>query len=90
MTLPKRLAALSLALSTLAASSPAFGQTQTPRDRRRLAEQVRAEFLHAWRGYERYAWGHDELKPLSKTHRDWYEETLLMTPVDAALARTND
>jgi mannosidase alpha-like ER degradation enhancer 2 len=44
---------------------------------------VRSEFLHAWRGYERYAWGHDELKPLSKTARDWYGEPLYMTQVDA-------
>ncbi|MDQ1557217.1 MAG: degradation enhancer, mannosidase alpha-like 2 [Pyrinomonadaceae bacterium] len=49
----------------------------------RVAEQVRAEFLHAWRGYERYAWGHDALRPLSKAPHDWYKETLLMTPVDA-------
>lgn len=51
-------------------------------DRRALAARVRAEFLHAWRGYERYAWGHDELRPLSKTARDWYAEPLYMTQVD--------
>jgi len=48
-----------------------------------LAKQVRAEFLHAWNGYKKYAWGHDDLKPLSKTYHDWYAEPLLMTPVDA-------
>ena len=48
-----------------------------------LAEAVRQEFLHAWNGYKRYAWGHDELKPLSKTYRDWYGTSLYMTPVDA-------
>lgn len=47
------------------------------------AESVRGEFVHAWSGYKQYAWGHDELKPLSKTHRDWHEAPLLMTPVDA-------
>jgi len=47
------------------------------------ARQVREEFLHAWNGYKQYAWGHDELKPLSKTYRDWHKGTLLMTPVDA-------
>jgi ER degradation enhancer, mannosidase alpha-like 2 len=52
-------------------------------DRQQLATQVRAEFLHAWNGYKKYAWGHDDLKPLSKTHHDWYAEPLLMTPVDA-------
>ena len=47
------------------------------------AEQVRQEFLHAWNGYKQYAWGHDELKPLSKGYHDWYGKPLLMTPVDA-------
>ena len=54
-----------------------------PVDRAALTAQVREELLHAWRGYERYAWGHDELKPVSRTARDWYGESLLMTPVDA-------
>jgi mannosidase alpha-like ER degradation enhancer 2 len=54
-----------------------------PVDRAALAAQVRAEFLSSWQAYERYAWGHDELKPLSKTPRDWYGEPLLMTPVDS-------
>jgi ER degradation enhancer, mannosidase alpha-like 2 len=48
-----------------------------------LAAQVKAEFMHAWNGYKRYAWGHDDLKPLSKTYHDWYPEPLLMTAVDA-------
>src|SRR5436190_1373846 len=48
-----------------------------------LANEVRTEFLHAWSGYKKYAWGHDDLKPLTRTHRDWYEQSLLMTPVDA-------
>lgn len=47
------------------------------------AERVRQEFLHAWNGYKQYAWGHDELMPLSKSYRDWYGVPLLMTPVDA-------
>ena len=47
------------------------------------AEKVKHEFLHAWNAYKKYAWGHDQLKPLSKTYRDWYGESLLMTPVDA-------
>ncbi len=52
-------------------------------NRKKLAAEVKAEFLHAWNGYKKYAWGHDDLKPLSKTHHDWYGQTLLMTPVDA-------
>ena len=54
---------------------------QTPN--KKLAAEVRAEFLRAWNGYKKYAWGHDDLKPLSKTYHDWYAEPLLMTPVDA-------
>ena len=34
------------------------------------ADSVRAEFLHAWEGYRQYAWGHDELMPLSSGD-DW-------------------
>jgi glycosyl hydrolase family 47 len=49
----------------------------------KIAAEVRAEFLHAWNGYKKHAWGHDDLKPLSKTHHDWYAQPLLMTPVDA-------
>src|SRR5438093_2293109 len=52
-------------------------------NRAKLAAEVRAEFLHAWNGYKKYAWGHDDLKPLSRTFHDWYAEPLLMTPVDA-------
>lgn len=80
-----RLPAFLLALSIIACPVASFAQRRrTPRvDRRALAARVRSEFLHAWRGYERYAWGHDELRPLSKTHRDWYEQPLLMTPVDS-------
>ncbi|MGB9146630.1 MAG: glycoside hydrolase family 47 protein, partial [Acidobacteriaceae bacterium] len=41
-----------------------------------MAERVRDEFLHAWSGYRRYAWGHDELRPLSKKPFDWYGTSL--------------
>ncbi|MFI4969968.1 MAG: glycoside hydrolase family 47 protein, partial [Lysobacterales bacterium] len=48
-----------------------------------LAGEVKAEFLHAWQGYRRDAWGHDDLAPLSRKPHDWYAKPLLMTPVDA-------
>jgi len=48
-----------------------------------MADRVRQEFRHAWEGYKQYAWGHDALKPLSKSYHDWYSSTLLMSPVDA-------
>lgn len=48
-----------------------------------MAGKVRQEFLHAWNGYKQYAWGHDELRPLRKSYRDWHADSLYMTPVDA-------
>src|ERR1043166_3690075 len=54
-----------------------------PVKKHRLQREVRTEFLHAWNGYRKHCWGHDDLKPLSKTCHDWYAEPLLMTPVDA-------
>jgi mannosidase alpha-like ER degradation enhancer 2 len=47
------------------------------------ADMIKAEFLHAWKAYKTYAWGHDVLKPLSNGYRDWHKTPLLMTPVDA-------
>ncbi|KAG0049832.1 hypothetical protein BGZ83_005359 [Gryganskiella cystojenkinii] len=38
------------------------------REQRRLA--VRAGFQHTWAGYKKYAWGHDEVKPVSGGFRD--------------------
>lgn len=29
-------------------------------------------FEHAWQGYRQYAWGHDNLKPLSRIGTDWF------------------
>lgn len=60
-----------------------FAQTKKV-NKIQLAAQVKSEFLYAWNGYKKYAWKHDDLKPVSKTYRDWYApETLLMTPVDS-------
>lgn len=49
----------------------ATAQTKQKIDKKQLAAQVKSEFLHAWNGYKKYAWGHDDLKPLSKTYKDW-------------------
>ncbi|MBI3787196.1 MAG: glycoside hydrolase family 47 protein [Ignavibacteriales bacterium] len=74
-------------LILLVAFIPAIALSQIfnirPVNRAKMAEQVKAEFLHAWNGYKHYAWGHDELMPLSKAPRDWYGESLYMTPLDA-------
>jgi mannosidase alpha-like ER degradation enhancer 2 len=52
-------------------------------DKAEMANRVKAEFLHAWNGYKKYAWGYDALQPLSKKPHNWYKKSLLMTPVDA-------
>lgn len=44
---------------------------------------VKTAAQHAWQGYKQYAWGADDLKPLTKTPRNWYNTSMLMTPVDA-------
>ena len=83
---PSKLKFPTLILLILTVASAAFAQSaKKPEkiDKKRLANQVKREFLHAWNGYKKYAWGHDDLKPLSKTPKDWYGQTLLMTPVDA-------
>jgi len=67
----------------LAVVSSSFAQSKRKIDKKQMAAQVKSEFLHAWNGYKKYAWGHDDLKPLSKSYKDWYGQTLLMTPVDS-------
>ena len=74
MSKPSALLLLFLIIGSASAQQP---------NRKKLANEVRGEFLHAWNGYKKYAWTHDDLKPLSKTYRDWYAQPLLMTPIDA-------
>ncbi|KAI0415357.1 glycoside hydrolase [Xylaria grammica] len=31
---------------------------------------VKESFLHSWEGYKKYAWGHDEIKPISGQYKD--------------------
>ncbi len=71
---------LTLSTESLRCSAQAI---QIPENPGPMALQVRGEFLYAWNAYKEYAWGHDELKPLSKGFKDWYGTSLYMTPVDA-------
>ena len=82
--MPDRIAPTAFLLAVFAALVT-YGCAKARQDERarQLAARVRTEFLHAWNNYERYAWGHDALRPLSKTAHDWYGQSLLMTPVDA-------
>ncbi|XP_070452117.1 LOW QUALITY PROTEIN: endoplasmic reticulum mannosyl-oligosaccharide 1,2-alpha-mannosidase-like [Equus przewalskii] len=38
-------------------------------------------FRHAWTGYRKFAWGHDELKPVSRSFSEWFG--LGLTLIDA-------
>ncbi|KAG2215703.1 hypothetical protein INT46_003915 [Mucor plumbeus] len=38
--------------------------------RERRKEAIKKSFLHGWKGYKTYAFGHDELKPLSNKPKD--------------------
>lgn len=69
-----------IVLVSLLFANSAFSQTV---DKKQMAGRVKAEFKHAWDGYKKYCWGHDDLKPISKTCRDWYGTPILMTPVDS-------
>jgi len=73
---------LLLSAATRSAAATASGSI-SPEEKAALAERVRSEALQAWNTYKKYAWGHDELKPLTHKGFDWYGHSLLMTPVDA-------
>jgi len=82
--MPDRILPTVFLLASLAAlATQGCGKSRQDAHVRQLAARVRTEFLHAWNSYQRYAWGHDALRPLSKTAHDWYGQSLLMTPVDA-------
>jgi Glycosyl hydrolase family 47 len=82
--MPDRIAPIAFLLAAFAVFAMyGCAKSRSDEDAQQLAARVRTEFLHAWNNYERYAWGHDALRPLSKTGHDWYGQPLLMTPVDA-------
>lgn len=53
-----------LATIASAAALPAIGGDP--------AAEIREEFLHAWRGYKQYAWGYDEVMPISGKPKDFF------------------
>lgn len=69
---------LPLALSAL----PFLVHAAPSRDR---SEAVREAFLHSWNGYKTYAWGADELKPVTKKGGN-----SRYTPIYWQLDTTND
>lgn len=62
--------------------SPANQEVKTSTDLEfSWLEAVREAFRHAWKGYKEFAWGHDELRPISKSYSEWFG--LGLTLIDA-------
>lgn len=55
---------------------PPLQYEHTPRQ-----EAVVKAFNHAWKAYRKYAWGKDELKPVSKSSNQWFK--LGLTLIDS-------
>jgi len=79
-------------------NSPA-GAAGLARPPANAATQIRNEFLHAWNGYKQFAWGHDEVHPVSGTFSEFFVpghpiglsiiealDTLYVMELDAELA----
>lgn len=64
-----------------------YSSAQTEKFPEPLKKEMRDKIVeacrHAWEGYRQFAWGYDDLKPLTKSGSNWYRHSLLMTPVDA-------
>jgi mannosidase alpha-like ER degradation enhancer 2 len=78
----KRLISL-LVISAFSLPLLSAQQKEMPVDRAKLAAEVKADFVLCWNAYKKYAWGHDGLRPLSKSFYDWYKVPLYLTPLDA-------
>ncbi|KAJ8286518.1 hypothetical protein GJAV_G00040080 [Gymnothorax javanicus] len=64
------------------AVSPAHQGEGAPVEQSADRQQAVVEaFTHAWKGYKECAWGHDELKPISKSFGEWFG--LGLTLIDA-------
>jgi hypothetical protein len=64
----------------------AFAQQAIPftkEMKKEMCQKVKLAAQHAWQGYKQYAWGADDLKPLTRQSKTWYNKSMLMTPVDA-------
>lgn len=83
MTISRRSALLSLLVAggltatgglgdlARAATVPSTPAVKAPKPSQ-AAAQVRAEFLHAWNGYKQFAWGHDQVNPVSGTASEFF------------------
>ncbi|HYV94414.1 MAG TPA: glycoside hydrolase family 47 protein [Chitinophagales bacterium] len=58
-------------------------QTFTAQQKNEMCDSIKAALQFAWNGYKKYAWGADEVTPITKEPQNWYLQSLLMTPMDA-------
>ncbi len=58
-------------------------QAASKSEKKEYAERVKNAFVKGWNAYKNYAWRMDAVNPISQKSHNWYEESLLMTPVDA-------
>jgi hypothetical protein len=79
----KQIALILIANITFFFRANAQVNSPTKSDLDLIAEDVKSETLRAWNAYVKYAWGHDELKPLSKHYSDWYVQSLGINLIDA-------
>ncbi len=66
-----------LAVGGLAAVALPGGTAQASvhgRDWRPVGEDVRAELRHTWQSYRHFAWGHDQLLPVSSGHGEFFDD----------------
>ena len=80
MTLARGLLyALIIVTAPLALGAERWSETE----RLNMSLLVRGALLESWAAYKQHAWGFDELRPLTKTGRNWHDQSLLITPVDS-------
>ncbi len=56
---------------------------QKETDQTDWSEHVKKETIRTWKAYQQYAWGSDVLLPISKGAKNWYKESLYISPIDA-------
>ena len=60
MISPNKLVGVAFVFASLFLEAPTVSAQSVNQAQRQ--REVRAEFLHAWNGYKKYCWGHDDLK----------------------------
>lgn len=50
-------------------------ETDRNAQNKKRRDQIREEFKFAWKAYEKYAWGWDELHPIKKSPRSWTDNS---------------